>query len=135
MAKILKKRHGAAWWIFIGWWWVPVLFVYYIIPKFIIVKIWGTIQPEKKTKTPAPAAANDIRQIQGSGLVRIHYYGYGDASKRNIGYVEAKPYSDHYTITERQYDRAAAKCQAAGLGSPHFKSNMPVQVNLAEIGR
>lgn len=39
--KVKKKRHGAAWWIFLGWYWVPCKWLFFTIPALIIKLIRG----------------------------------------------------------------------------------------------
>ena len=31
-----NKRHGCAWWIFVGWWWVPIKWLFFTLPALII---------------------------------------------------------------------------------------------------
>ena len=47
-----KKKHGILWWLFIGWWWYPVKWIYYSLPVFIVRKIKGTLTPTQATPTP-----------------------------------------------------------------------------------
>ncbi len=43
---IKNAHHGCLWWLFVGWWWVPVKWLAFTIPA-IIFKICG----HKKTKS------------------------------------------------------------------------------------
>ena len=46
--QLKEKHHGIFWWLFIGWWWIPVKWVFFTLPA-LIVKIFA---PKKyKTKT------------------------------------------------------------------------------------
>ena len=38
-----NKHHGLAWWIFIGWWWIPVKWLYFtgIALFMFILKLLG----------------------------------------------------------------------------------------------
>lgn len=47
------KRQGFGWWLFIGWWWYPIKWIYFSIPRFIICKIYKAITSRKNTKTEA----------------------------------------------------------------------------------
>lgn len=71
------KRHGAAWWLFIGWWWYPCKWLFYSIPRFILKqsknppkinaqplqKSQAITTPPKKTQTPENKA-QDVPQPQ-----------------------------------------------------------------------
>lgn len=46
------KKHGCLWWLCIGWWWLPIKWVCFSIPVFIIRKI---IEIAKTPATPQPA--------------------------------------------------------------------------------
>ncbi len=46
--QLLQKRHSILWWIFIGWWWLPVKWILLTLPA-LIVKLFS---PKKyKTRT------------------------------------------------------------------------------------
>lgn len=46
---ILKnKHHGIAWWIFIGWWFVPCMWLIFTVPK-ILIKLFGLGHKRYKT--------------------------------------------------------------------------------------
>ena len=48
--KLNTKHHNIFWWLFIGWWWVPVKWVFLFLPA-LIVKIFA---PKRyKTKNVA----------------------------------------------------------------------------------
>ena len=34
--QLEDKRHGCAWWIFVGWWWVPIKWLFFTLPALII---------------------------------------------------------------------------------------------------
>ena len=38
--SIKDKYHGAVWWLFIGWWWVPTKWVFLTLPA-ILMKLFG----------------------------------------------------------------------------------------------
>lgn len=42
-----KNRHGILYWVFIGWWLHPILWIWATIPMLI----WRIIHPNRKTKT------------------------------------------------------------------------------------
>lgn len=37
--QIKNKHHGILWWLFIGWWWVPIKWLFLTLPA-LIVKIF-----------------------------------------------------------------------------------------------
>lgn len=46
--QLKTKHHGFCWWLFIGWWWVPIKWLFFTFPA-LIVKLLG---PKKyKTET------------------------------------------------------------------------------------
>lgn len=38
--KLVKKHHSIIWWIIIGWWFVPIMWCIFFVPKFFI-KLFG----------------------------------------------------------------------------------------------
>ena len=34
--ELKNKHHGVVWWLCIGWWWVPILWLFFTIPALII---------------------------------------------------------------------------------------------------
>ena len=42
--QITDRHHGCAWWIFVGWWWVPIKWLFFTLPA-LIVKIF---KPKKQ---------------------------------------------------------------------------------------
>lgn len=34
------KHHGILWWVFIGWWWIPVKWCVFFVPA-LLIKIFG----------------------------------------------------------------------------------------------
>ena len=40
-----KRKKGCAYWIFVGWWWEPILWIFLTLPK-LLVTIFGN---HKKT--------------------------------------------------------------------------------------
>ena len=38
--EIKKKHHGVLWWIFVGWWWLPIKWLCFTLPA-LIFKIFG----------------------------------------------------------------------------------------------
>lgn len=37
---MIKEKHSALWWIFVGWWWLPIKWLVFTLPA-IIVKLFG----------------------------------------------------------------------------------------------
>ena len=48
------KKHGCLWWLCIGWWWLPIKWICYSIPAFIIRK---AIESAKTPAAPLPPPA------------------------------------------------------------------------------
>lgn len=45
---ITKKKHSPLYWIFVGWWWEPIMWIFLTIPMLI----YKLFRPKKyKTKT------------------------------------------------------------------------------------
>lgn len=42
--QLKDKHHGWAWWIFVGWWWLPIKWLVFTLPA-LIVKL---IKPKKQ---------------------------------------------------------------------------------------
>lgn len=38
--KLKTKHHGVAYWLFIGWWWRPLLWIFLTLPM-LLFKIFG----------------------------------------------------------------------------------------------
>ncbi len=34
-SKLVNKRHGCLWWMFVGLWWVPIKWVLFTVPALI----------------------------------------------------------------------------------------------------
>lgn len=47
--KMKNAHHNILWWIFIGWWWVPIKWVALFIPA-LIVKIFAPKKQKLKQK-------------------------------------------------------------------------------------
>ena len=47
--KLKNKRHGCAWWIFVGWWWVPCKWLFFTLPA-LIFKIFSHKKQEAVNK-------------------------------------------------------------------------------------
>lgn len=46
---ILKnKHHSIIWWICVGWWWVPIMWLIFTVPK-IFIKLFGLGHKNYKT--------------------------------------------------------------------------------------
>ena len=46
--EVKEKKHGIIWWICVGWWWVPIKWLFFTLPALII----AIFKPKKyKTKT------------------------------------------------------------------------------------
>lgn len=48
--QLKNKHHGAGWWIFIGWWWLPIKWVFFTIPA-LIIKIFRPKRQKLKQTT------------------------------------------------------------------------------------
>lgn len=46
--EVKEKKHSIIWWICVGWWWVPIKWLFFTLPALII----AIFKPKKyKTKT------------------------------------------------------------------------------------
>ena len=34
--QLQNVHHGCAWWLFVGWWWIPVKWIFFTVPALII---------------------------------------------------------------------------------------------------
>lgn len=48
--KLVEKHHGIFWWLFIGWWWVPIKWLLFFFPA-LVVKIFAPKKNKLKQKT------------------------------------------------------------------------------------
>ena len=47
-SKLVTKHHGILWWLCIGWWWIPVKWIFLTVPAFLAAIFIGK---RKKIKT------------------------------------------------------------------------------------
>ena len=50
-----KGRHGCVYWVLIGWWLHPILWIFFTLPMLV----WRIIRPNKKGKTASMAVCQD----------------------------------------------------------------------------
>lgn len=54
-------KHGLCWWLFVSWWWLPIKWICFSIPAFIVREILKASTAPKDTKksntTPPPVSA------------------------------------------------------------------------------
>ena len=58
--ELKNKHHGVVWWLCIGWWWVPIWWLFFTIPAMII-KIFA---PKKQN---LKQCHNTVRVCQNCG--------------------------------------------------------------------
>jgi Zn finger protein HypA/HybF involved in hydrogenase expression len=34
--QLKDKHHGCLWWLFVGWWWVPVKWIFFTLPALLV---------------------------------------------------------------------------------------------------
>ncbi len=34
--QLVPRRRGIAWWLFIGWWWVPLKWICFTVPALVV---------------------------------------------------------------------------------------------------
>lgn len=56
--ELKKKRRGIIWWCLIGFWWVPIKWIFLTIPA-LIVKIFAPKRYKLKTHTKKVAVCNN----------------------------------------------------------------------------
>ena len=58
--ELKNKHHGVVWWLCIGWWWVPIWWLFFTIPA-LIIKIFA---PKKQN---LKQCHNTVRVCQTCG--------------------------------------------------------------------
>ncbi len=48
--QIKEKKHSIIWWVFLGWYWVPIKWVFFTLPA-LIIKVFKPSKYKIKTKT------------------------------------------------------------------------------------
>ena len=56
--KIKQKKHGIFWWIFVGFWWVPIKWLFFTLPA-LIIKIFKPKKYKIKTTNTKTAVCNN----------------------------------------------------------------------------
>jgi len=46
--KLKEKKHGIIWWFLLGWYWVPIKWLFFTIPA-LIIKIFKPTKYKSKT--------------------------------------------------------------------------------------
>lgn len=52
VTKVKNKKHGIIYWLFIGWWLEPVMWIFLTLP-WLIIKIFKPKQVTSKTQSKA----------------------------------------------------------------------------------
>ena len=47
--ELKDKHHGVVWWLCIGWWWVPIWWLFFTIPA-LIIKIFAPKKQKLKQR-------------------------------------------------------------------------------------
>lgn len=61
-------------------------------------------------------------------MKKISYSTHYDTTNKICGYVFAQEHKNHYTITERQYNRALKNRTIGGIAGLNFYADKPVYV-------
>jgi hypothetical protein len=48
-----KAKHGCIWWLFIGWWLEPILWIFLTLPRLIVALFGGSKKVVSKTHSEA----------------------------------------------------------------------------------
>ena len=48
--KLVNKKHGIAWWILVGWYWLPIKWLIFTLPA-LIVKVFKPKKQKMQSKT------------------------------------------------------------------------------------
>ncbi len=48
-SRLKNAHHSIIWWIFVGWWWLPVKWVFFAIPA-LVVKIFAPKRQKLKQR-------------------------------------------------------------------------------------
>lgn len=47
--QLKDKHHGVVWWLFVGWWWIPIKWLFFTLPA-LIIKIFSHKKQKMVTK-------------------------------------------------------------------------------------
>ena len=78
--KLVDKHKGCAWWLFVGWWWLPFKWLVLTIPA-LIVKIFGHKKQKIVTTTHSQAVcqncgySDDVQKFNPGAPVGSYYDG------------------------------------------------------------
>ena len=50
-SRLVNHRHGVAWWLFIGWWWLPFKWLFLALPALIAKLFFRRKVLEQRTAT------------------------------------------------------------------------------------
>lgn len=56
--ELKTKHHSALWWIFWGWYWIPIKWLFFTLPALIIKLFRGKKQKVKNTATKHAVCQN-----------------------------------------------------------------------------
>lgn len=56
--EIKKKHHGILWWMLLGWYWVPIKWIFLTVPA-LIVKLFGHKKQKVKNKQKTMCICQD----------------------------------------------------------------------------
>lgn len=57
-AKMVDKHHGIFWWLFWGWYWVPIKWLVFTVPA-LFLKIFGHKKQKLKTSSRTVCVCQD----------------------------------------------------------------------------
>lgn len=57
-SKLVDKHHGCLWWLIIGWWWVPIKWIFFT-GFALLFAIFGHKKQQLKTKTHSEAVCQN----------------------------------------------------------------------------
>ena len=113
----IVSRHNAAWWIFIGWWWVPCKLIVYFIPRLIIESAVEHSRKKTPQKVPQKAPLQRAVRINVDLLSPIEYENYVAHVMRARGFVNVQTtrtsgdYGADILMTARNGTRICIQCK------------------------
>lgn len=49
--QLKKQHHGVFWWLFVGWWWVPIKWIFFTLPALIVKLCRRRVKAVNRQKT------------------------------------------------------------------------------------
>ena len=66
-SQLVKDKPGCVWWLFIGWWWIPVKWIFFTVPARIL-KVFVPSKMKGNSRKTLIAHAYSIRETVFTNL-------------------------------------------------------------------